>query len=436
MGQSRFSWAVGVIAPWCLGMGVMVSFTAAAGQDSGIGASIAPRYFAVTAAPVDLIPSIASMRESFGLSKPTRGRVQLASLQLGDKGDIYYTPEELEPRKELKSGVRNFPIVDRSHRGDPLLGLRPSLDTRLRRGGGLEAYRTTELMLSPQGSLAFDGFSPAVGPVPGPESVSFFEPPPEDAVPAAASPDASLGASPPGAADGGAVPSTTTRPALRSGLGDRANVFDGATPSTPRAVALASSTPAPVDTPVNATALLAPRAPSKAQPVAPQVANLEQPAAPQATLVPRSQRPDYAALIDPSHEAKEENCLAQAVYFEARSEPEAGQAAVAQVVLNRVSSGLYPPTICGVVFQNAQRYKACQFSFACEGRSLRVTEAGPWAAARRIARDVLEGRTYDEQVGMATHYHADYVRPGWSRRLKKTDKIGQHIFYKLRPGQT
>jgi spore germination cell wall hydrolase CwlJ-like protein len=435
MGQSRFSWAVGVIAPWCLGVGVMVSFTAAAGQDSGIGASIAPRSFAVTAAPVDLIPSIASMRESFGLAKPSRGRVQLASLQLGDKGDIYYTPEEVEPRKELKYGVRNFPTVDRSRRGDPLLGLRPSLDTRLRRGGGLEAYRATELVLSPQGALAFDGFSPADGPVPGPESVSFFEPP-QDAEPATASPETSLGASPAGTAGGNASPSTTTRPTLRTGLGDRANVFDGATPSTPRAVALASSTPAPADTPVNATALLAPRAPGLAPQTAQQVAKREQPVAPQATLVPRSQRPDYAALIDPSHEAKEENCLAQAIYFEARSEPEAGQAAVAQVVLNRVSSGLYPPTICGVVFQNAQRYKACQFSFACEGRSLRVTEPGPWAAARRVARDVLQGRTYVEDVGAATHYHANYVRPGWSRRLKRTDQIGQHIFYKLRPGQT
>jgi spore germination cell wall hydrolase CwlJ-like protein len=426
MGRSRFSWAVGVIAPWCLGIGVMVSFTASAGQDSSIGASIAPRSSAMSAQPIDLIPSIASLRQSFGLARSTTGRVRLASLQLGDKLDLLAAPDEIEPRIELKSNPQGFPAVDRARRGDPVVGLRPTLDTRLRRSGGIEAYRATELALSPQGALAFDGFAPADGPAPGPESVSFFEPPaPEPADPAASEP----GQATPGA---GLTTPTTTRPVLRAGLGDRSGVYDGATPSTPRAVALASSTPAPADTPVNATALLAPRAPGKPT----VMAKLTMPATPEATLVPRAQRPDYASLIDPSHEAKEENCLAQAIYFEARSEPEAGQAAVAQVVLNRMSSGLYPPTICGVVFQNAQRYKACQFSFACEGRSLRVTEPGPWATARRIARDVLEGRTYVDDVGPATHYHADYVRPGWSRRLKRTDKIGQHVFYKLRPGQT
>jgi spore germination cell wall hydrolase CwlJ-like protein len=428
MGQSRLSWAVGVIAPWCLGLGVMVSFTAEAGQDAGIGASIAARSFGVTAPPLDLIPSIASMRQSFGLSQPTKMRVRLASLQLGDKADLIATPDEIEPRRELKIGAKAFPVVDRSRRGDPVIGLRPTLDTRLRKSGGIDAYRATELALSPNGALAFDGFSPSDGPVPGPDSVSFFEPPePIQPAPAQTSGD-SAGPSTPGAVANG----TTTRPVLRGNFGDRGAVYDGATPATPRAVALASATPTPADKPVNATALLGPHGADKA----PVMAKHGDQAAAQASIVPRAQRPDYASLVDPSHEAKEEFCLAQAIYFEARSEPEAGQAAVAQVVLNRVSSGLYPPSICGVVFQNAQRYKACQFSFACEGRSLRVTEAAPWAAARRIARDVLQGRTYDEQVGMATHYHADYVRPGWSRRLKKTDKIGQHIFYKLRPGQT
>jgi spore germination cell wall hydrolase CwlJ-like protein len=109
---------------------------------------------------------------------------------------------------------------------------------------------------------------------------------------------------------------------------------------------------------------------------------------------------------------------------------------VAQVVLNRVSSGLYPPSVCGVVFQNRHRYKACQFSFACEGKALKITEPEPWSVAQRIAREVLEGKTYVSDVGASTHYHANYVHPGWSRRLKKMDKIGNHIFYKLRPGQT
>jgi spore germination cell wall hydrolase CwlJ-like protein len=109
---------------------------------------------------------------------------------------------------------------------------------------------------------------------------------------------------------------------------------------------------------------------------------------------------------------------------------------VAQVVLNRVKSGLYPGTVCGVVYQNRHRYNGCQFSFACEGKSLRITESAPWQEAVRIAREVTEGKTYLADVGAATHYHADYVRPFWARRLKKMDVIGRHIFYKLKPGQS
>jgi spore germination cell wall hydrolase CwlJ-like protein len=101
-----------------------------------------------------------------------------------------------------------------------------------------------------------------------------------------------------------------------------------------------------------------------------------------------------------------------------------------------VKSGLYPSSVCGVVFQNRHRYKACQFTFTCEGKSLRVTDHESWASASRIAKEVLEGKTYLAEVGAATHYHANYVRPSWARRLKKMDVIGRHIFYKLKPGQT
>ena len=148
------------------------------------------------------------------------------------------------------------------------------------------------------------------------------------------------------------------------------------------------------------------------------------------------QVPTYANLLEGENAASEQRCLSEAVYFEARSEPEEGQAAVAQVVLNRVMSGLYPTSICGVVFQNQQRRNACQFSFACEGHALHVTESEAWDRAVRVAREVLEGAAYVSDVGDATHYHANYVRPRWARHLVRTDKIGRHIFYKLRPGQT
>jgi spore germination cell wall hydrolase CwlJ-like protein len=151
---------------------------------------------------------------------------------------------------------------------------------------------------------------------------------------------------------------------------------------------------------------------------------------------PEPDRPRYADLVDPDQAAREQRCLAEAVYFEARSEPEEGQAAVAQVVLNRVQSGLYPASICGVVYQNRHRHLACQFTFACEGKALRITDQSSWESARRVAANVLEGRTYLAEVGASTHYHADYVRPSWSRRLKKMDVIGRHIFYRLKPGQT
>lgn len=126
-------------------------------------------------------------------------------------------------------------------------------------------------------------------------------------------------------------------------------------------------------------------------------------------------------------------CLAEAVYWEARGEPERGQIGVAQVVLNRAVSGFYPRDICGVVYQNAHRYLACQFTFACEGRrSLVPTEAGPWALARRVAADMLYGRAWLPDVGHATHYHANYVRPWWARSMNRLQTIGVHIFYRPR----
>ena len=159
---------------------------------------------------------------------------------------------------------------------------------------------------------------------------------------------------------------------------------------------------------------------------------------PQTSVAPKSQREargEYAALIPEAHQFREMRCLAEAIYFEARSEPEDGQAAVAQVVLNRVRHDNYPDSVCGVVYQNRHKFLACQFTFACEGRSLRITEPEPWRVAVQIATDVVSGKIYLSDVGASTHYHADYVRPYWARRLKRMDTIGRHTFYKLKPGQ-
>ena len=129
--------------------------------------------------------------------------------------------------------------------------------------------------------------------------------------------------------------------------------------------------------------------------------------------------------------AKAEKCLADAVYFEARGEPFKGQQAVAQVVMNRVFSGYYPNDVCGVVYQNAARHLACQFTFACEGKDLnKVDEPDMWEQAKSIAKDMLDGRIWLAEVGHATHYHAYWVHPSWVHEMTKLYKLGVHTFYR------
>ena len=122
-------------------------------------------------------------------------------------------------------------------------------------------------------------------------------------------------------------------------------------------------------------------------------------------------------------------CLAQAVYFEARSEPIEGQLAVAQVVLNRVQASRYPDTVCGVVFQNEHWRNRCQFSFACDGRSDNPREAIAWRDAQVIALIAATGR-WGDLTKAATHYHADYVDPYWKASFNQTAQYGHHVFYR------
>ena len=126
------------------------------------------------------------------------------------------------------------------------------------------------------------------------------------------------------------------------------------------------------------------------------------------------------------------DCLTQAVYFEARGESPAGQAAVAQVVLNRVRKAGFPKSICGVVFQGSARGTGCQFSFACDGSMSRGRETRAWAQARHIATRALAGAVMTA-VGDATHFHTVHVAPDWSRDLRQVAQVGLHVFY--RPGR-
>lgn len=122
-------------------------------------------------------------------------------------------------------------------------------------------------------------------------------------------------------------------------------------------------------------------------------------------------------------------CLSEAVYYEAAREPEVGQAAVAQVVLNRMRHPAYPKSVCGVVYQGAARSTGCQFTFTCDGSLRWAPEAGLWRRARAVAERALNGYV-DKQVGSATHYHAQYVAPYWAPTLVKMTQVGQHIFYR------
>ena len=136
--------------------------------------------------------------------------------------------------------------------------------------------------------------------------------------------------------------------------------------------------------------------------------------------------------LDEESRAKQEKCLAEAIYFEARGEPVRGQMAVAQVVLNRAFSGKYPNTVCGVVYQNAHRYLACQFTFACDRIRDVIREPDMWERAKTIASEMLDGKLWLPEVGKATHYHAHWVRPGWVREMNKMHRLGVHTFYRPR----
>ena len=134
-------------------------------------------------------------------------------------------------------------------------------------------------------------------------------------------------------------------------------------------------------------------------------------------------------------EKAQQKCLAEAIYFEARGEPLAGQQAVAQVVINRLKNPAYPKTVCGVVYQNKNKRNRCQFSFACDGIRDVVSQGESWSTAQKLAGDVLNSRIPPiADVGAATHYHATYVRPRWARKMSKVDKIGHHIFYRTKKG--
>ncbi len=306
----------------------------------------------------------------------------------------------LEPRSDLKAQASVFPDVNRSLKGDPWPPLRPTISAALRPSPKQPSREELDRLIfgaNPTGVVAH-GFTPEAADL-GRLSASDFTLPrlQRSQKPGEASPT---------------LLAALHAPADPADEPDRADMLNPA----PLASLPLAQPPDPPQRPTDLT-------------VAPSTARQ--------SIQPKSSGAGrFAGLIEKTSEMREMRCLAEAVYFEARSESEEGQAAVAQVVLNRVLHENYPDTICGVVYQNRHRFLACQFTFACEGRSLRITEPEAWRTAVQIATDVVSGKIYLPEVGASTHYHADYVRPRWARALKRMDTIGRHTFYRLRPGQS
>lgn len=371
--RSRLAWFLAALAPWTLGMILMMTFAAEAGQEP-LGISILPATSPTSAAP--LIGEAGSKR-ALGLVRVSRYApqnagpvIELASLERIlpiDRPPIVggSAGAAAAPRLIFKAWVGTktaaeivWPMADDKARSDVLLKLRPAAT-------GVQSDKAA-------------GFNPSAS-----------------------------------EANDGTEPQITTRA-----------MHNGATPKVPGSVALGSTTPVELDT----------------RPMPVSVADLT--VKPRnVTVLPKAgasarNRPDFAALIQPRDAKAQEHCLAEAIYFEARSESDQGEAAVAQVVLNRVRSGLFPRSVCGVVFQNSRHRNACQFSFACNGHHLVVRETAAWQRAVAIAHAVTNGRTYVAKVGDATHYHANYVHPRWAHYMRRMDVIGHHIFYAARNGQS
>ena len=135
-------------------------------------------------------------------------------------------------------------------------------------------------------------------------------------------------------------------------------------------------------------------------------------------------------LEEVSSSNSELKCLAEAIYFEARSENIKGQIAVAEVILNRVDSSYFPNKICEVISEGEKNLNACQFSYNCDGKSETIIEKNVYKRILKISHIFYTGTARLFTDG-AVFYHSEGVNPSWSNRLKKTVKIGRHHFYKM-----
>ncbi|WP_425439500.1 cell wall hydrolase [Puniceibacterium sediminis] len=126
---------------------------------------------------------------------------------------------------------------------------------------------------------------------------------------------------------------------------------------------------------------------------------------------------------------KQWECLAEALYFEARGESVKGQFAVAEVILNRVDSPRYPNSVCGVVHQGTGKKYGCQFTYTCDGNPESIHEPKAFTEVGKVAKLMISGAPRALTDG-ATHYHTGRVKPKWARKFPLTAEIGTHLFYR------
>ena len=193
-----------------------------------------------------------------------------------------------------------------------------------------------------------------------------------------------------------------------------------------RAAATPTSQPA-------ATDLAALDAPQVFEQVTPQQAAILNAQVPVSTLPNPAAAPFSMTGASAADRANALNCLTLAIYYEAANQAPDGQAAVAQVVLNRVRNVHFPKSVCGVVFQGSALPTGCQFTFTCDGSLLRPPSVVLWRNAQYVSQRALDGYV-QKQVGLATHYHTIWVVPYWQSSVLKVGQIGAHVFYRMGGG--
>jgi spore germination cell wall hydrolase CwlJ-like protein len=178
-----------------------------------------------------------------------------------------------------------------------------------------------------------------------------------------------------------------------------------------------------------ATAALPAVQPQIFKALTPQEAALLNAALPVSGLPNPAAAPFALPEVSPTDRVRAVTCLAMAVYYEAGNQGPDGEAAVAQVVLNRVRHPVFPKTVCGVVFQGSERPTGCQFTFTCDGSLHRRPSDAGWKDAVYVAQRALNGYV-EKAVGDATHYHTIWVVPYWQPTVLKVAQIGAHVFYR------